>query len=263
MNWLEQLLGNEWEITPAGGVTGDAYFAQFKEIKLFLKRNSSPFLAVLSAEGIVPKLVWTKRMENGDVISAQQWLNGRELKPIEMNSEKVSMLLQKIHRSKDLLNMLERLGKKPLLPDMILAQIKSSLDEDLMRYPNIRQAIQFLKQELPNIQYDHKVVCHCDINHNNWLLSDQEQLYLIDWDGAMIADPAIDVGMLLHWYIPKNEWDSWLTLYGIELTEDLQARMKWYVISQAILTIKWYKSKKNVKEIQYWTGCLHDLLSSF
>lgn len=82
------------------------------EKKLFLKRNSSPFLAVLSAEGIVPKLVWTKRMENGDVITAQQWLDGRELKPHDMGSEQVANLLRKIHRSQDLLEMLKRLGKK-------------------------------------------------------------------------------------------------------------------------------------------------------
>jgi thiamine kinase-like enzyme len=62
VNWLEQLLGSEWELSPAGGATGDAYFAQREGQKLFLKRNSSPFLAVLSAEGIVPKLVWTKRL---------------------------------------------------------------------------------------------------------------------------------------------------------------------------------------------------------
>lgn len=67
---MEDLLGQEWEIIPAGGATGAAYFAQHKGQRLFLKRNSSPFLAVLSAEGIVPKLIWTKRLENGDVITA-------------------------------------------------------------------------------------------------------------------------------------------------------------------------------------------------
>lgn len=39
---------------PAGGATGDAYYAEHNGQQLFLKRNSSPFLAVLSAEGIVP-----------------------------------------------------------------------------------------------------------------------------------------------------------------------------------------------------------------
>ena len=38
------------------------------------------------------------------------------------------------------------------------------------------------------------MVCHGDVNHNNWLLTEDNQLYLIDWDGAMIADPAIDLG---------------------------------------------------------------------
>src|SRR6478736_3195113 len=89
VNWLEDILGSEWEITPAGGATGEAYFAKFQDRKLFLKRNSSPFLAVLSAEGIVPKLVWTRRMENGDVITAQHWLDGRELKRVIRYVEKV------------------------------------------------------------------------------------------------------------------------------------------------------------------------------
>lgn len=84
-----------WVIQPAGGVTGEAFYATHKNEKLFLKRNSSPFLAVLSAEGIVPKLVWTKRLENGDVITAQQWITGRKLEPEDMSSERVAKLLKK------------------------------------------------------------------------------------------------------------------------------------------------------------------------
>src|SRR5690625_6841947 len=65
VNSIEQELGKEWSISPAGGLTGDVYIATKENQRLFLKRNSSPFLAVLSAEGIVPKLIWTKRMQNG------------------------------------------------------------------------------------------------------------------------------------------------------------------------------------------------------
>jgi len=72
--WLEKAVGKGWQLKPAGGLTGDAYIATKDNRKLFIKRNSSPFLAVLSAVGIVPKLIWTKRMENGDVITAQEWL---------------------------------------------------------------------------------------------------------------------------------------------------------------------------------------------
>ena len=57
----------------------------------------------MSAEGIVPKLVWTKRIETGEVVTAQHWKNGRELKSDEMDQTRVAKLLNKIHSSKPLL----------------------------------------------------------------------------------------------------------------------------------------------------------------
>ena len=48
-------------------------------------------------EGIVPKLVWTKRIETGEVVTAQHWKNGRELTFNEMHEQRVANLLKKIH----------------------------------------------------------------------------------------------------------------------------------------------------------------------
>jgi len=261
-NWLEYVLGNGWRISPAGGATGDAFYAEKDDKRLFLKRNSSPFLAVLSAEGIVPKLVWTKRMENGDVITAQHWLNGRELKPKDMNSEQVAELLYKIHHSNELLDMLKRLGKQPLTPEDLLQDIKNTIDTELKILPVIQQAILILEERLPNVQTQEKVVCHCDINHNNWLLSDENQLYLIDWDGAMIADPAIDLGMLLYSYIEENQWEFWLSKYGVPLTEDLRIRMNWYVLAQLIISVAWFKTKNDKKEMQKRLEELHFFITN-
>ncbi|WP_042345243.1 phosphotransferase family protein [Bacillus massiliigorillae] len=260
---MEHILGQDWEIIPAGGATGEAFIATNEEQKLFLKRNSSPFLAVLSAEGIVPKLVWTKRLESGDVITAQRWLDGRELDQNEMKQETVARLLRKIHQSAPLLTMLKRLGKTPLKPEQLLESIEISLDEELTSNPKIKKAMAVLTEMLPHIECDEEVVCHCDVNHNNWLLSEDEQLFLIDWDGAMIADPAIDLGMLLHSYIPKNEWNSWLDKYGIELTDFLQKRMLWYVIAQSITAIQWHKAKQRYEEMNYWFGYLDNMLKQF
>lgn len=252
MNWLEHVLGSEWTITPAGGATGDAYFAKHGEQELFLKRNSSPFLAVLSAEGIVPKLVWTKRMENGDVVTAQHRMSGRELKQFDMNGSNVAELLQKIHRSKELLDMLKRLGKQPLTPNSIIEDIQQAVAFENLEQPIINEAIDLLIKMLPDVQCNEQVVCHCDVNHNNWLLSETNQLYLIDWDGAMIADPAIDVGILLYWYIDEAEWKNWLTSYGLELNENLKSRIYWYVLLQALTSYLWYNEKNNAKEKQNW-----------
>ncbi len=242
-------LGREWEITPAGGATGEAFIARHDEQKLFLKRNSSPFLAVLSAEGIVPKLIWTKRLENGDVITAQEWMNGRELTPAEMCEESVAELLQKIHQSTPLLNMLRRLGKTAQTPIQILASVKNSLDEELREDKAIKETIHFLEQRVNDVNCDHYVVCHGDINHNNLLLCDKGNLYLIDWDEAIIADPAMDIGMLLYSYVEKDKWEEWLANYGLSLTQELSLRMKWFVLAQIIQTTVLHKKKNRFADM--------------
>jgi thiamine kinase-like enzyme len=257
---LEHILGQEWEITPAGGATGEAFYARYEDQSLFLKRNSSPFLAVLSAEGIVPKLVWTKRLENGDVITAQQWLPGRELKPSEMNQELVARLLKKIHRSKPMLGMLSRLENSPLLPENLFQMAVGDLEEEVLSFPEVQKAISFLKKEALNVNCDEKVVCHGDVNHNNWLLAEDNQLYLIDWDGAMIADPAIDLGLLLYWYIPEEKWEDWLNMYGKKLTDHLRLRMKWYVALQTVSSIQWHKNKNRNEEMAKWVNFLNEIL---
>jgi thiamine kinase-like enzyme len=257
---LEHILGQEWEIVPAGGATGEAFYASYKDQRLFLKRNSSPFLAVLSAEGIVPKLVWTKRLENGDVITAQQWLPGRELKPHDMNHENVARMLSKIHRSEPMVGMLSRLEKQPLQPEAIFQSVVVDLDEEVLTLPVVIETLSFLLQEVENVFCDEKVVCHGDVNHNNWLLTEDNQLYLIDWDGAMIADPAVDLGTLLYCYIPEENWTSWLAMYGKPLTENLKLRMKWYVALQTLYSIQFYKNKDRLDEMDKWVNFLHNLL---
>lgn len=257
---MEHILGQEWEIVPAGGATGEAFYASYEDQRLFLKRNSSPFLAVLSAEGIVPKLIWTRRLENGDVITAQQWLPGRELKPHDMNHERVARMLRKIHRSEPMVGMLSRLEKQPLQPDMIFHSVVELLDEEVLSFPVVKKTLSFLLDEISNVFSNEKVVCHGDVNHNNWLLTEDNQLYLIDWDGAMIADPAIDLGMLLYLYIPEDNWNSWLNMYGKPLTENLKLRMKWYVALQTLSSIQFYKNKDRLQEMEKWNAFLDELL---
>jgi thiamine kinase-like enzyme len=257
---LKHILGQEWEITPAGGDTGEAFFARYKNQRLFLKRNSSPFLAVLSAEGIVPKLVWTKRLENGDVITAQKWLSGRVLEPSEMTQDLVARLLKKIHRSEPMLGMLRRIENLALLPETLFQTVINKLDEEVLSLSEVQSTLSFLKKEAQNVQCEEKVVCHGDVNHNNWLLTENNQLYLIDWDGAIIADPAIDLGLLLYWYIPKEDWNDWLTMYGKELTDHLKLRMKWYVALQTLSSIQWYKSKNRSQEKNKWIKFLGEII---
>ena len=81
---MELRLDSGWKIQPIKGDTGKTYYGFNAEEKVFIKRNTTPMLAALSREGITPKLVWTKRMGNGDVLTAQEWLEGRILAPDEI-----------------------------------------------------------------------------------------------------------------------------------------------------------------------------------
>ncbi|MCO4097104.1 phosphotransferase family protein [Macrococcoides canis] len=250
-----------WTLDSAGGASGEAYMAEQDGRKLFLKRNSSPFLAALSAEGIVPKLVWTKRIETGEVVTAQHWKNGRSLTHMEMKSERVALLLKKIHRSKPLLNMLKRLEMKPMDPELLLNKINASLSRNVLTHHTVRKALIYLEEHLPKLERKFYTVCHGDVNHNNWLLSDQDELFLVDWEGAMIADPAIDIGMILYTYRDTIDWNSWLATYGIEYTLDLEKRMKWYTIIQAIAMIEWCEEKSRYHDLNDWLKFLDDVLN--
>lgn len=249
-----------WTLDPVGGASGEAYKAEQDGRKLFLKRNASPFLAALSAEGIVPKLVWTKRIETGEVVTAQHWKNGRELTREEMCSERVASLMKKIHTSGPLLTMLKKLGMKPMLPDLLLNKIQTSLSPKVNAHHTVRSAIQYLENEMPLIDEAFCTVCHGDVNHNNWLLSDQDELYLVDWEGAMIADPAIDLGMILYTYVEPEDWKGWLKDYGKPLDRNLMKRMKWYTLVQAITMIQWYEDHKRFKDMNDWIIFLNKVI---
>ncbi len=260
VKWVEQFLGDGWKVHPAGGATGEAYIAQHGEQTVFLKRNSSPFLAVLSAEGIVPKLLWTKRLENGDVVTAQKLIDGRELKAFEMKERRVAALLSKIHRSSELLDMFKRIGNEPLTPYVIVENLRRQLQSFHIDDETIELGMSYLFGMLEMVTPEHFVVCHCDINHNNWMLDEEDHLYLIDWDGATVSDPALDLGLLLYSYIPRHEWESWLEQYGVKLEPALRERMHWYVVSQSISVLLWHYGRQQFEQVEQLKVYIKSLL---
>lgn len=250
-----------WTLETVGGQSGAAYKAEQDGRKLFLKRNSSPFLLALSTEGIVPKLLWTKRIETGEVVTAQDWKNGRELTRSEMKSRRVPEMLHKIHTSTRLLRMLEKLGMQAMEPSMLFNQLIQSLSNELLTNQTVREALKYLKKNQPQLSHNDCSVCHGDVNHHNWLLSDQDELFLVDWEGAMIGDKAIDLGMMLYTYIERSGWEDWLNQYGMKLDHDLLKRMKWYTLIQSITMIQWYEDNRRLNDMNRWILFLDEVLS--
>ncbi|HET7521887.1 MAG TPA: phosphotransferase, partial [Bacillales bacterium] len=157
--------------------------------------------------------------------------------------EAVAELLRKIHGSQALLSMLKRLGKKPFSPGVILEEIHERRKRFPHRVDQLEDTLSFLTRTAGQIQFAPRVVCHCDVNHNNWLLGDDGHLYLIDWDNAVVADPALDLGMLLYSYLERKDWAKWCQRYGLELNEDLRQRMHWYTMAQVVLFMFWHRER--------------------
>src|SRR5690625_541075 len=265
---IKQAIGEGWEFSSAGGLTGNAYIAKRNGERLFLKRNTSPFLAVLSAEGVVPQLMWTKRIKNGDVITAQKWLDGRELYPQEMQEEQVAKMLRKIHQSSELLHMLMRLGIHPTSPTDNYEMIVNKIAERNLKGANIYidHSLTFLQTFLSDVEGYEKVVCHADITHNNMMFSADGSLYIVDWDHAMIADPVIDFGAILYNYVPEKHWDNWLNYYGLEKNESLIKRMYWYLLEKTLTYFVWHTDRQETdkaKECLIELKQLNERISSF
>lgn len=248
--------GREYDIAPAGGETGQAFVATHEDEKFFLKRNSSPFLAALSVENIVPKLVWTRRVENGDVITAQKWVNCHILTREEMVGPRVAQLLSKIHQSENLQHMLAKIENCYFSANQLLNLVKAGTENAT---EEITAAIHYLEANIPAVEMTDYVVCHGDVNHNNWIISEDNELFLVDWDGAMLADAANDIGMLLYQYIPRKDWERWLANYGTRLTNELHRKLKWYTICQTVMQLTTDQSDEaNERAKQIFQNAIED-----
>ena len=156
-----------------------------------------------------------------------------------MCSLQVSELLARMHGSKLLKKMLLRVGGKTYTPVDLLAQYFNGLSSELRQHPLLSEATSRLKANQPQLERSNYEVCHGDLNHKNWLLSETGQLYLVDWEAVKLADPALDLSMLMCQYVPRKDWKQWLTRYAKkEPSPDMMKRIYWYAVMNLLLVIK-------------------------
>lgn len=217
-----------WKMHPLKGETGMAYMGVKDEEKVFLKKNASPFLAALSIQGITPRLKWTKRLGNGDILSAQEWLNGRCLEPKEMSDARVIQLIKTIQTSEALLRMLKKVGGETFFPDDLLIDFKKNLSKDLIDDSLVVDLLEWLARHMIDPEEKELAVCHGDMNHKNWMLSDKDVIYLVDWDNAIITDYIYDIASIFYHYIDPSYWESCLQIYEVDSNSMIKTRIQWY-----------------------------------
>lgn len=235
---------DEWQMTPLSGNTGQAYMGVNKEEKIFLKRNTSPFIAALAAEGLTPKLKWTQRTYTGDILTAQEWEDGVLLTRADMDSDRVIDLIRTIHQNDSLLNLVKRADGKESTPFDLINDYYQDLPYSLQSHHFFNQIAQEMSHQIDAQWLSLPAcICHGDLNHNNFLLTSQEQLYLVDWDNAKIADPLFDICFLLCRYFPPSQWMDWFNRYQFEQTDNFKYRVRWYSLLACLNLIKEYFSE--------------------
>nr|WP_239548941.1 phosphotransferase family protein [Streptococcus loxodontisalivarius] len=211
------------------GKSGKAYIGTYPEgDRVFVKLNTTPLLAALAKEQIAPQLLWAKRLGNGDVMSAQEWLDGRILTKQDMTSKQVVHILLRLHKSRHLVNQLIQLNYKVENPYDLISDWEQKAPLQLRENTYLLSIIKELKRQLPEFNRETATIVHGDIHHTNWVITTSGMIYLVDWDAVRLTDRMYDVAHILSHYIPKQSWHEWLTYYGYKDNELVRQKINWY-----------------------------------
>ena len=220
---------NELTLTPIAGKSGKAYMGTYPDgARVFVKMNTTPILVGLAREQIAPQLLWSRRMADGNVMSAQEWLSGKILTPTEMDKKQIVNILTRLHRSRPLMTQLRRLGYSLETPADLL---ESWLEHAPLAIGNnhyLRSVLNDMRSHLPQFREDHATIVHGDVRHSNWIETDSGLVYLVDWDSVRLTDRMFDVAHILSHYIPEVRWKEWLTYYGYRYNETVLKKLYWY-----------------------------------
>lgn len=254
---------NDWQMHPLNGGTGEAFMGIKNNEKVFFKRNSSPFIPSLSAEGLAPKLMWTQRTYSGDLLTAQEWKDAQQLKKHHMNDPKVIGLIRYIHQSDHLLMLLKRVQSKAYVPLDFIDQYFHDLPPSLQKHHFFNEVIHDLEDMVDEDFYQcDYVVCHGDLNHNNFMIDEQKKLFLVDWECVKIADPISDITWLLLQYYPPSEWMDWFDLYQFDIDHSFYKRVKWYSLMNCLLLIKQYTIENRPQQTNHFILLLKNIFES-
>lgn len=230
--------------------------------KVFLKRNTSPFVTALSAEGFVPKLMWTQRTYSGDTLTAQEWKDGTLLRKKDMASMEVIDLIYHIHHSSHLLMMLRRVGGRSWFPENFIHNFLEDLPPSLASHHYIHRVTDYLEANQPQYSGESSfTVCHGDLHHHNFLKSDEGQLYLVDWDNVRIADPLSDITRVLVQYYPPSEWTTWFQRYDYPTHPTFYEDVQWYSAMNCLFLIKQYFQEGRQHKVNYFILLLKSILN--
>ncbi|MDR0199647.1 MAG: phosphotransferase family protein [Streptococcaceae bacterium] len=227
----EEPAGN-WELKPIDSRSGNSYFGRIGTQQVFVKRNPCPILPNLAAEGLTPKLLWSRPTDSGDILTAQPWIVGHTLDKdwLELVDAQVGQLLAHLHTNRGLRDALSTFDRTVQRPAKVLEELITHEGSFVGSNNFLRQVADEMSTAVPALNNLNIVVVHGDVNPSNWLKEDATgKIYLIDWDTVSLGDAFYDIGYLLSHFVSRSRWDSLLAEMGYNRTDiAILAKIRWY-----------------------------------
>lgn len=157
-------------------------------------------------------------------MTEQHWqLFGRALRGIHAAALPSTLLTQlrreiySLHWCNVLKGYLEHLGDT-VYDDPIARELVASLQPKRAELETLITRTTWLAQTV-QAQSPAFVVCHSDLHAGNFLITDDATLYIVDWDGPILAPKERDLmyvggGQMKNWYTPQQEESLFYLAYG-------------------------------------------------
>jgi hypothetical protein len=230
-----QMLFRTCTLTLPQGTGKETYIARSDAKDYFVKLNVdlARYEAVASC-GLTPQVITRGILDDGTTVLVQPYIKGKSptRKDYRLYLCTFATMIHLLHHDETI---------KHLLPAVIDESYRSAglavLDKINAKWFALRglvpdsiafieESLEYLREQISGFSGSGLVASHNDICNANWLLSEDDQLYLIDLDSMSLDDPALDLGATLWWYYPPELRPKFLKATGYLNDAQFQNRMR-------------------------------------
>ncbi len=225
-----------WVVSiPPYGTGNETYFAHSTGLSCFIKLGAQTSrYQLMSKLGLSPQIIVSGYLEDSTSILIQQRING--IKPsnkeFRLHMEKFADSIRRTHLCEELKQMLPKRAST-YYRDVgyeVLGEVERRWKKHELEVPvfaeYVNEKIAYLKSQIDQFTGEGLVASHNDICNANWLLSSDENLYLLDYESMTLDDPAFDLGAILWWYYPPDLREEFLRMAGYNNDESFRDRMR-------------------------------------
>jgi aminoglycoside phosphotransferase (APT) family kinase protein len=236
----------DWTLRKASeGMSSKGYVATGDGLELFVKLEEHVGAVRRAAElGIAPRVL-AAGSHNGTPYFVQEYLHGTHPdRPwFSRHLPQLADLILRYHNDPALAALFGK-EEAPGYVEYIGTEL-GDLQAQLSGLPEssykaeLSPLLNELKAQARHLEPAGLVPTHADPNNNNFLLVG-ERIYLLDWDRASLSDPYRDVGPLLWWYVPEEQWPEFFAAFSPDVEGQAARKVYWWAAWHSCMVALWF-----------------------